>query len=462
MIFRQVIQDDLGCASYVVGDRSAGIGAVVDPRLDVAEYRELAHYLGIELAHVFETHNHADHVSGHGRLAAATGAVVHIHRDAGVDSPHQPFEDGDEFELGALTIRVIHTPGHRPEHSSFALIDTSRGEEPWAVLTGDTLFVGDVARPDLAIEAEDGARLLFATLHQRLLTLPDTTEVWPGHLGGSLCGGPGMDMKVSSTIGYERLHNPMLQATDEGSFVERSLAGILPQPPNHLSIVARNREPFGAEPPAPLPLSPRELSEKLDDAVLVVDVRSEAEFGEGHIPGSICIPTDRSGFGSRLGWLADSEREVLIVSADDEAALFAATLAASVRAGRVTGYLRDGMTSWRRDGRPVQELERRPAREIGPLLDEVPGLQLLDVRDQHEWDAAHVDAAIHAPYHSLDTIPAGLDPARPVAVYCGGGPRAAIGASMLQRAGAERVIQLTDGGARAVLAATQGAAAREA
>ena len=201
MIFRQIVHEDLGRASYLIGDEKAGVAAVVDPRFEVDEYLELARYMGVAIEHVFETHNHADHVSGHGRLAAATGATIHIHRDAAPAYAHEPFDDGDELELGALRVRALHTPGHRPEHTAFALIDSRRGEEPWAVLTGDTLFVGDVARPDLAIEKAEGARGIFRSLHEKLLKLPAEVEIWPGHLGGSMCGGPGMDMKVSSTIG---------------------------------------------------------------------------------------------------------------------------------------------------------------------------------------------------------------------------------------------------------------------
>src|SRR5205085_5152305 len=187
-------------ASYLVGDEHAGVAAVVDPRFEITAYLDLARYTGAEIEHVLETHNHADHVSGHGRLAAATGATIHIHRAANAEYDHEPFDDGWELELGEVRLRAIHTPGHRPEHTAFACIDTARGDEPWAVLTGDTLFVGDIARPDLAVEKEDGARDMFHSLHDRLLALSPETEVWPGHLGGSLCGGPGMDMKVSSTI----------------------------------------------------------------------------------------------------------------------------------------------------------------------------------------------------------------------------------------------------------------------
>src|SRR6188474_1826381 len=186
MLFRQVIHDDLGCASYLIGDHRAGVAAVVDPRFEIDEYLEAARFFGVTIEHVLETHNHADHVSGHGRLAATTGASIHVHATAKVDYPNEPFEDGWELELGSLRIRAIHTPGHRPEHTAFALIDSNRGDEPWAVLSGDTLFVGDVARPDLAVDKNEGASDIFRSLHEKLFTLAPETEVWPGHLGGSL------------------------------------------------------------------------------------------------------------------------------------------------------------------------------------------------------------------------------------------------------------------------------------
>src|SRR5215208_5169564 len=244
MIFRQITHDDLGCASYLVGDEKAGVAAVIDPRFEVEDYLELARYMGVRIEHVFETHNHADHVSGHGRLAAATGASIHIHRIAEPDYEHEPFDDGDEWELGALRLRALHTPGHRPEHTAFALIDTRRGQEPWAVLTGDTLFVNDVARPDLAIEKAEGARGIFRSLRSQLLGLPRHVEIWPGHLGGSMCGGPGMDMKISSTIGFELAHNAKLAIDDEDRFVEEALAGLGPQPPNFQAFVVLIRGPL--------------------------------------------------------------------------------------------------------------------------------------------------------------------------------------------------------------------------
>ncbi|HEX6602319.1 MAG TPA: MBL fold metallo-hydrolase, partial [Solirubrobacterales bacterium] len=207
MLFRQIVHEDLGCASYLVGSVSAGVAAVVDPQWEIEPYLRLSRLHGVEIEHVLETHNHADHVSGHGRLARATGATIHIHELAGAEYDHEPFADGWELELGEVTVRAMHTPGHRPEHTSFLLSDAKRATEPWAVLTGDSLFVGDVARPDLAIEPREGAEGIFHSLHERLLSLPDDVEVWPGHLGGSMCGSSAMDHKSSSTIGFERDHN---------------------------------------------------------------------------------------------------------------------------------------------------------------------------------------------------------------------------------------------------------------
>jgi glyoxylase-like metal-dependent hydrolase (beta-lactamase superfamily II) len=248
MIFRQLTHDDLGCASYLIGDEDAGVAAVVDPKLDIDEYLRLARYLGVRIEHILETHNHADHVSGHGRLMAATGATIHIHRDAKPAYDHEPFDDGWELELGSLKVRASHTPGHRPEHTAFALIDTARGDTPWAVLTGDSLFVGDIARPDLAVDKQEGARGIFRSLHDKLMALPATCEVWPGHLGGSLCGGPGMNMKVSSTIGYEREHQSLLQIADEDEFVTRTIATLGPQPPNFPSTRTRSTRARSSRP----------------------------------------------------------------------------------------------------------------------------------------------------------------------------------------------------------------------
>lgn len=446
MVFRQFVHDDLGCASYLVGDENAGVAAVVDPSLDVEEYLRAARYMGVSIEHVLETHTHADHVSGHGRLHEATGATIHVNRIAGAEYEHEPFDDGWELHLGEVTIRALHTPGHRPEHTAFALIDTTRGPEPWAVLTGDSLFVGDIARPDLAVEADEGARAIFHSLREGLLTLPSETEVWPGHLGGSMCGGPTMSMKISSTIGYEVAHNPMLRIEDEDEFVRRSLAALGPQPPNVPVIVGLNRGPLDVYPVVARPLTPRQVAALQDAGALVVDVRTDRQFDDAHVPGAVSITTLRSGFGTRLGWLADLSGEVVLVGRDDADAVEAADLAASVGIRSIAGYLSGGMTSWRDEGRPVGRIERVRVEELPGRVAADPALQLLDVREEAEWLEGHVPGAIHRPYHELAELPDGIDPAKPVAVLCASGQRAGVAASLLRRLGVERVMHVTDGG----------------
>ena len=447
MIFRQLVHDDLGCASYLIGDQRAGVAAVVDPKLDIDEYLRLARYLDVRIEHILETHNHADHVSGHGRLAAATGATIHIHRDAEPSYQHEPFDDGWELELGSLVVRALHTPGHRPEHVAFALTDTSRSSEPWAVLTGDTLFVGDLARPDLAIDKEEGARGIFRSLHGRLLCLPDTTEVWPGHLGGSLCGGPGMDLKVSSTIGFERAGQELLRVTGEDEFVARTTAALPPQPPNFQNIVALNRGPLLKDGVDAYPLTPRQVELAQADGALVVDVRTELQYDEAHIPGSVSITSRRAGFGSKLAWIAEPGQPLVLVGRDDQDALEAAALAGAVGLGAIAGYLAGGMTSWREERLEVGRVERLTVPQLHDLWEEAEGdIQIVDVREQGEWGAGHIPGSVHRPYHDIDDLPDGIDPARPVAAICGSGQRSAVGASLLKRHGAAHVFHVVDGG----------------
>jgi glyoxylase-like metal-dependent hydrolase (beta-lactamase superfamily II)/rhodanese-related sulfurtransferase len=443
VIFRQIVHDDLGCASYFVGDEDAGVAAVIDPRFEIDVYLELANYLGVRIEHVLETHNHADHVSGHGRLAAATGATIHVHRDAEVSYDNEPFDDGDEIELGSVRVRAMHTPGHRPEHTAFALIDTDRGDEPWAILTGDTLFVGDIARPDLAVEKREGARGIFHSLHDRLLTMPPETEVWPGHLGGSLCGGPGMDMKVSSTIGYEARHNSVLHESDEDAFVERAVAGLPPQPPNFQNVVAINRGPLVTDGIDVLPLTPRQVQQRQEDGAMLVDVRTDLQFDDAHIPGSVSNTMLRAGFGTKLAWIADPEQQIVFIGRDDEDGRMAARLALAVGVRNLGGYLHGGMTSWRAERRKVGRIERLDVRE---LHSRDGALQILDVREENEWREGHIPGSLHVPYHDIHALPAGLDPAKPVAAICASGQRSAVAASLLKAYGADDVIHVVDGG----------------
>jgi hydroxyacylglutathione hydrolase len=449
MIFRQVVHDDLGCASYFVGDEKAGVAAVIDPRFEIDGYLELARYLGVEVTDVFETHNHADHVSGHGRLAAATGATIHIHRLVAPDFTYVPFDHGDEFELGTLRIQALHTPGHRPEHTCFLLTDLRRGQDPWAVLTGDSLFVGDVARPDLAVERTEGARGIYRSLRDRLLTLPDHVEVWPGHLGGSMCGGPGMDLKVASTIGFERRHNDMLKIDDEQQFVDASIAKLGAQPPNFKAIVALNHGPLLTDGVVLARLYPGELEQRLRDGAFVVDVRTDTQFSEGHVPGSISIPLHRGGFGTKLAWVAGAASQIVFVGRDDQDGRRAGELAAAVGladAVRRGGLLAGGWTSWNAEGRPLATLRRIGVDQIGPHLDGERPAQVLDVRESAEYEAGHIPGSVNVPWHDVDGIPAGIDRDRLVLVICASGQRAGTAASLLQRSGATEVLHVVGGG----------------
>jgi glyoxylase-like metal-dependent hydrolase (beta-lactamase superfamily II)/rhodanese-related sulfurtransferase len=446
LLFRQITHDDLGCASYLIGDRRTGVAAVVDPRFEVDEYLELARYRGMAIGHVLETHNHADHVSGHGRLVAATGARIHIHRAADVAYDHEPFDDGWELRLGSLLVRALHTPGHRPEHTAFLLIDTDRGPEPWAVLSGDSLFVGDVARTDLAVEPSHGAAQIFHSVHEKLLTLPDDCEVWPAHLGGSMCGGPGMDLKICSTIGFERKHNPTLAITDADDFVADALARLGPQPPNFERIVALNRGALVTTGVEVAALYPHQVELKRDEGAMLVDVRTDLQFDDVHIHGSICIPSFSSGFGSKLAWLADHRREIVFIGRDDADGRRAAKLALSVGVRNIAGLLAGGMTNWRQERQPAGHTERVTPQELLTRMESDADLQLLDVRERREWEAGHVQGTAFMPWHDITAVPADIDPDRPIAVICAIGVRAATAASLLKHYGAADVIHVVDGG----------------
>ena len=444
MIFRQFIQEDLACASYMVGD--GGSVAIVDPKFEIDDYLETARYLGVTIEHVLETHNHADHVSGHGRLAAATGATIHVHEEADVDYEHEAFTDGWELELGDVAIRALHTPGHRPEHTAFALIDHSRAETPWALLTGDTLFVGDVARPDLAIDKTEGAKDIYRSLQEKLLTLPAETEIWPGHLGGSMCGSGAMDPKTSTTLGYELRSNELLTVDSEQDFVDASLQRIGAQPPNFENIVAINRGELRTETVAAKPLSPRQLQRKVEEGAFLVDVRTPLQFDDAHIEGATLISILQAGFGSKLAWLADPEREIVVVGRDDSDGQRAISLAQAVGLRKLGGFLHGGMTSWREEGRPALAIERITLDALKQRFDDGDEIQLLDVRESDEYERQHISGSISAPWHDIDGIPERIAKTKPVAAVCGSGKRAAVAASLLQRFGAEHVIHVTGGG----------------
>ena len=445
MLFRQVIHEDLGCASYLVGDVGEGVAVVIDPQWDIEPYLHLSRLHGVKIEHVLETHPHADHVSGHGRLARATGATIHINRLAEAEYPHEAFDDGWVLRLGSVEIEAVHTAGHRPEHTSFVLRDGSTGAEPVAVLTGDSLFVGDVARPDLAVEAEDGARELYRSLHDRLFSLPDEVEVWPGHLGGSLCGSAGIDHRTSSTIGFERAHNHAATFDNAADFIADAVGSLGDRPPNVEHVVNLNRGPLVEELGAPTPLSPRGVEVAIAGGALLVDARTNDQFDEAHIPGAISASAYDTGFGTKVAQIVTPDVEVIVVAASDGYELEAAELLASVGL-RVRGFLAGGMTAWRSDGRKISRIEQIDPDDLARRLDGGEEITVLDVRNAREFAAGHIPGSVHIPYGELPERLAEVSKDHPIAAVCSGGKRSGLAASILQREGYERVIHVGKGG----------------
>jgi hydroxyacylglutathione hydrolase len=445
VFFREVLNEDLGCASYIVAD--GGEAAVIDPKWEVEEYLEIAEENGFKISHILETHNHADHLSGKGRLVEATGAPIHISRDAGVEYENEPLEDGAVVEVGVTRIRALATPGHRPEHLSFQVEDTSRSEEAWLILTGDSLFVGDLARPDLAVEAEEGARGLFRSL-RRYKGLEDFVEVRPGHIGGSLCGGANMSRKPDSTIGFERRFNDYLQFEEEDEFVKTLTAEQTPQPPNFERIVELNRGPLLTE-TAPLsPLLPQRVEDLVGAGAVLIDGRDQREFDAAHVPGSINVTMNQTGVGTRAAWMVDPESEVIVAAEGDEEARRMALMLEAVGFRRLRGFLSGGISAWRATG---LEAQTTPALDVPGLAERLERgeVVLLDVRSSAEWRAGHVEGSIHVPYQSLrDALPDEVrnTDGRALAVICGSGVRSALAASLLRRAGLDKVEHVADGG----------------
>jgi glyoxylase-like metal-dependent hydrolase (beta-lactamase superfamily II)/rhodanese-related sulfurtransferase len=416
VLFQQFQDDDLGCASYLVGDEAAGIAAIVDPPYAIEPVLEAAERHGVRIVRTVETHTHADHLSGHGRLALDHGVPVSIHPAADAEYAHDPLEDGAEIELGEVTLRAIHTPGHRPEHTCLAVTDRSRADEPWLVLTGDSLFVGDAARPDLAVGAKEGAEGLFHSL-RRLLELPDGVEVYPGHVAGSLCG-KSMSSKASSTIGFERRFNHALQLRSELEFIAESVSVDTPKPPNMARLVELNRGPFVGR-PAPvgeLPAAP--------EGATVLDVRPAADFLAGHVHGALNVPVSGSSFATKAGFLLDPDETVVVqASAEAEAGR-------AVRGLRAIGFLQPAGFVL---GAGPELIEPVGLDELDELL--AAGAEVIDVRERDERDGGYIAGTRNIPYRLLPVCGADLPGDRPVVTICESGARAGIAASILAAKG---------------------------
>jgi hydroxyacylglutathione hydrolase len=443
MYFEQFYLGCLAHASYMLG--SEGEAAVIDPQRDVEIYLKAADQQGLKIRHIFETHLHADFVSGHLELAKRTGAKIYIGAQAGATFPHVALHDGSEVRFGKLLIRALETPGHTPEGVCLVVTDEEKSREPWAVLTGDTLFIGDVGRPDLSKThtPQQLAGSLYDSLHDKLMTLNDQVLVYPAHGAGSLCG-RNMRAERSSTIGTERLTNYALQIKSRDEFV-RQLTENLPSRPEYFlqdAQINRAGAPALSELRDLPPITAAELNELLQQGVFVLDVRPNADFAAAHVPGAVNIALSGQ-FASWAGAIMGlSARPVLVADTPERYA------EARLRLARVgiedpRGVLQGGVAAWKQAGFSVstvpqitvQELSRKPSQN----------LQVLDVRREPEWQAGHIEGAEWFPLDNFKISAPELDPSAPVAVHCQGGYRSMVACSLLQRAGLKNVMNVIGG-----------------
>jgi glyoxylase-like metal-dependent hydrolase (beta-lactamase superfamily II)/rhodanese-related sulfurtransferase len=453
--FKQFYLGCLAHASYLIG--SNGEAAVVDPQRDVDQYLKEAEDEGLEIKYIIETHLHADFISGHRELAERTGAKIVFGKAAGATLPHIAASDGEEIRIGEVRLRVLETPGHTPESICLLVIDPAISAEPQKVLTGDTLFIGDVGRPDLAggmgYTPQAMAAMMYDSLHQKLLKLDDAVEVYPAHGAGSMCG-RSMSEETSSTIGQQRRFNYALQPMSRDQFVSM-MTTDLPEAPVYFPRDAEiNR--VGAQAleslKRPEPLTPAQVSDLLRQTqtdslrYVVLDVRSAADFGAGHVLGSLNIGLGGQ-FAIWAGCLIPLPAPVVIV-ADSEAKVDEAVVRlARVGIENVRGYLQGGISDWSRDGFDLAFVPQITVAELRELIQQRPDLQIIDVRRPPEYKSGHVPRARHAPLGTfkphLDEL--GLDPARTTAVICAGGYRSSAATSLLQQLGFADLLNVTGG-----------------
>jgi glyoxylase-like metal-dependent hydrolase (beta-lactamase superfamily II)/rhodanese-related sulfurtransferase len=409
----------------------------------VDDILELTSAKGLQVKAVIETHNHADHISGHGELSRRTGAEIYVHEQAGVKYPHKTLKDGDELQFGVARLHVIHTPGHRPEHISLTVSDTSRSNEPWLVLTGDSLFIGDIARPDLAVPGEEGASVLYDSIFNRLLKLDDGVEVYPAHVAGSLCG-RGMSSKTSSTIGFERKHNPAAVPRSRIEFIFEMNENLPQRPPNMYNIVERNRDDFThmEAPLYPRPLDAFTFQREMESGALVIDTRSPHAFGEGHIPGAIHVYLRGSSFATRVGFVVSPENRLLLVLMNEGELRAAIDQLSVVAFDQVIGYLDGGMPIWQEADLPIQRLSQLAVETLHSMRHD---LKIVDVRDQSEWEEGHIKGAIHMPYYFLEQRLQELANTQPLALICASGQRSSIACSLLQKHGFTQLFNVVGG-----------------
>jgi glyoxylase-like metal-dependent hydrolase (beta-lactamase superfamily II) len=446
MYFKQFYLGCLAHASYLIG--SGDEAAVIDPQRDVEQYINEATSQGFKIKYVIETHLHADFVSGHRELAARTGAEIVFGEKAGAMFPHRAVKDGDEIKIGNAILRINETPGHTPESISILVIDGETPDRPQKVLTGDTLFIGDVGRPDLVgsrgYSAEQMAGMLYDSLHKKLLKLDDAVEVYPAHGAGSMCG-RNIGKETSSTIGEQRLTNYALKPMAKEEFVKMMTAD-LPEAPAYFSRDAEiNRSGAAAleELPRPAELSAEEVNKLAQQDYIILDVRSSSAFGNSHIPGAINIGLGGQ-FAPWAGSLIAAETPIVIV-ADDLAEVDEAVMRlARVGIENVKGYLGGGMYAWDKAGLETTMIQQMPVDELRSHIEEQSDLQIVDVRRPAEYASGHVPGAVNLPLAHLDKAEQ-LYLERPTAVVCASGYRSSAATSLLAKRGYRKLFNVIGG-----------------
>lgn len=453
MYFKQFYLGCLAHASYLIG--SEGEAAVVDPQRDVDQYLAEAEANGFQVKYVIETHLHADFVSGHRELAARTGAEIVFGQQAGATFPHRAVREGEELRVGKVALKIMETPGHTPESISILVSDSENSAEPQRILTGDTLFVGDVGRPDLAggkgYTPAMMAEMMYDTLHNKILKLPDEVEVYPAHGAGSMCG-KNMSKETSSTIGQQRKFNYALQPMSKTEFVRMLTTDLPPAPdyfPRDAEINRGGAEALSDLPEVP-PLSAEQMRELMtlsgDSGYTVLDVRSSEDFGEGHVPGSINVGLGGQ-FAIWAGSLIPLETPLIIVAESEEKVAEARTRLARVGLENVKGYLQGGVEAWRSAGFEVRTVPQVSVDQLHDLIESETDLQVLDVRRSAEYESGHVGPAVSAPLADLrKTITAlKVTPVKKTAVICAGGYRSSAATSVLEQLGFTNLLNVKGG-----------------
>jgi glyoxylase-like metal-dependent hydrolase (beta-lactamase superfamily II) len=431
---KQFYVDGIAHTSYLLGGKDTC--AIVDPKRDVEDYLATAKQMGMRITHILETHLHADFVSGHLDLAKITGAKIYAPKAGNCKYDHVAVGDGSSFGFEDIHVRVIDTPGHTPDCMCYIVTDKSRGAEPAAAFTGDTLFVGDVGRPDLFPgRGKELAAKLFASLHEKVMRLPDYCIVYPAHGAGSLCG-RAMGAMRWSTIGYERKFNEALRHKSVEDFSASLLSGM-PEAPDHFarnSDVNRRGPALVAEMPAPRPLAPKELRALVDKGCTVVDARDYGCFCGGHVPGAWNIGAAHN-FSTFAGWLLPPDRPIALVAGSEADVPHLAAMLRRVGLDDAAGYLAGGMSAWTNEGMPLEHIDIMSVYDLKESCDAGEALMILDVRGKGEFDESHIEGARHIVLPDLRTKFGEVDSNKRVALMCKSGARAATAAGILQQHG---------------------------